>query len=70
MRFMALKVQEKQQLLCMQLQKFKKQVVPGDVLTLKVTLNRHKGPLYFANVTATVDNQIAATGEIMSIIAD
>ena len=50
--------------------KFKKQVVPGDVLTLKVTLNRHKGPLYFASVTATVDNQIAATGEIMSIIAD
>jgi len=50
--------------------KFKKQVVPGDVLTLKVILNRHKGPLYFASVTATVDNQIAATGEIMSIIAD
>ncbi len=50
--------------------KFKKQVVPGDVLTLKVKLERHKGPLYFASVTATVDDKIAATGEIMSIIAD
>ncbi len=50
--------------------KFKKQVVPGDVLTLTVKLARHKGSLYFANVTATVDGQIAAAGEIMSIIAD
>ena len=50
--------------------KFKKQVVPGDVLTLKVKLERLKGPLYFASVTATVDDKKAATGEIMSIIAD
>lgn len=50
--------------------KFKKQVVPGDVLTLRAKLTKHKGPLYFAEVTATVDGQIAATGEIMSIIGD
>lgn len=48
--------------------RFKRQVVPGDVLTLKATLTRNKGGLYFAEVVASVNGEIAASGEIMSVV--
>lgn len=50
--------------------RFKKQVVPGDVLTMKVTLTKEKGGIYFATIEAKVDNQVAVTGEIMCAVGD
>ncbi|MBQ8603349.1 MAG: 3-hydroxyacyl-ACP dehydratase FabZ [Oscillospiraceae bacterium] len=43
---------------------FRQQVVPGDVLTLKVTLTNRKAGFYFADVLATVNGKIAVKGEI------
>lgn len=48
--------------------RFKRQVIPGDKLTLKVEFIKNKGSIYFANVTASVDNQVAVIGEIMCAI--
>lgn len=50
--------------------RFKTQVVPGDVLTLKVTLNNMRAGIYFADVEATVDGKIAAKGEIMCAVGE
>lgn len=44
--------------------RFKKQVEPGDVLTLSCTLTARKGPLGFGEAVATVDGVIAAKAEI------
>lgn len=44
--------------------RFKKQVVPGDVLTLSCEMTTMKGPLGIGEVKATVDGAIAAQGEI------
>ncbi|NBK96498.1 MAG: 3-hydroxyacyl-ACP dehydratase FabZ [Clostridia bacterium] len=48
--------------------RFKTQVIPGDVLTLKVTLIKQRAGIYFADVEASVDGKIAATGEIMCAV--
>ncbi len=45
--------------------RFKRQVIPGDVLTLEVTFTKSRGGIYFADVLATVDNEIACKGEIL-----
>ena len=45
--------------------RFKRQVIPGDTLTLKVTFTKEKGGIYFAAVEASVEGQIAVSGEIM-----
>ena len=45
--------------------RFKRQVIPGDTLTLKVTVTKEKGGIYFAAVEASVEGQIAVSGEIM-----
>lgn len=50
--------------------RFKTQVVPGDVLTLKVTLTNMRAGIYFADVEATVDGKIAAKGEIMCAVGE
>lgn len=44
--------------------KFKKQVIPGDTLTLEAEITAFKHGLAKAKVRATVDNQVAAEGEI------
>lgn len=49
---------------------FKTQVIPGDVLTLKVTLTNMRAGIYFADVEATVDGKIAAKGEIMCAVGE
>ena len=43
--------------------KFKKPVVPGDVLKLEVKIIKQKGPIGVGEATATVDGKIAAKGE-------
>lgn len=48
--------------------RFKQQVFPGDVLTMTVTLTKEKGGIYFATVTAKVEDKIAVVGEIMCAI--
>ena len=44
--------------------KFKKKVVPGDVLRLEVELIKQKGPIAIAKATATVDGKVAAAAEL------
>lgn len=43
--------------------KFKKKVLPGDVLMLEVELVKIKGPFGIAKAKATVDNKVAVSGE-------
>lgn len=50
--------------------RFKRQVVPGDVLTLEVSLTKEKGGIYFAAIEARVDNEVAVKGEIMCAVGD
>ncbi len=48
--------------------KFKRKVLPGDVLTLETELIRKKGPIGIAKATATVDGQVAVTAELTCVI--
>ena len=44
--------------------RFKKQVVPGDVLKLEVKIIKRKGPIGIGEAIATVDGQVAVKGEL------
>lgn len=44
--------------------KFKKKVVPGDVLYLEVEMIKQKGPIGIGEATATVDGKVAAVAEL------
>ncbi|HEX2914715.1 MAG TPA: 3-hydroxyacyl-ACP dehydratase FabZ [Chloroflexia bacterium] len=44
--------------------RFKRQVVPGDLLRLEVEITQTRGVIAKANGTATVDGQVAARGEM------
>lgn len=44
--------------------KFKKKVVPGDVLTLEVEIIRQKGPIGVGKAKATVDGKTAVIAEL------
>ncbi len=44
--------------------RFKKQVVPGDVLELRVNMIRSKGPVGVAEAEALVDGKVATRAEI------
>ncbi len=44
--------------------RFKRQVVPGDVLTLSCTLTSRRGPVGFGEAVATVDGEVAVTAEL------
>jgi 3-hydroxyacyl-[acyl-carrier-protein] dehydratase len=44
--------------------KFKKMVVPGDVLKLEVKIIKRKGPIGVGEALATVDGKIAVKGEL------
>lgn len=50
--------------------RFKRQVIPGDVLIMKVTLTNQRAGIYFADVEATVEGQIAVKGEIMCAVGE
>ena len=44
--------------------KFRKQVVPGDVLRLEVEITKVKGPVGYGKGVATVDGKKAVSAEI------
>ncbi len=44
--------------------RFKKQVVPGDVLKLEVEIIKRKGPIGIGSAIATVDGKVAVKGEL------
>lgn len=44
--------------------RFRRPVVPGDVLLLKVVLTRLRGPVGKATATASVDGKVVAEGEL------
>lgn len=48
--------------------RFKKQVIPGDVLVLNVQLVQQKASVYVANVVASVNEKVVCIGEIMCAI--
>lgn len=44
--------------------RFKRQVVPGDVLELQCELTERRGPVGFGKAVARVDGKVAAQGEL------
>ena len=44
--------------------KFKRKVVPGDVLTLELEIIKEKGPIGVGKGTAKVDGKLAASAEL------
>ena len=48
--------------------KFRKKVVPGDVLKLEVELVKIKGPAGIGKAVATVDGKVAAQAELLFMI--
>jgi len=50
--------------------RFKRPVRPGDVLTMKVTLERMRGPVGRGRGEATVDGEIAAAGQFLFAVAE
>ena len=50
--------------------RFKRQVIPGDLLTLKVDLIKIKGPIGVAKAVAMVEGEVCALGEIKFAIGE
>lgn len=50
--------------------KFRKQVVPGDVLKLETEIIKSKGPMGVGKAVATVNGKVAAEAEISFICSD
>jgi len=45
--------------------RFKRKVIPGDVLTLSVEIIKQKGPIGVGKAIATVDGELAVQAELM-----
>ncbi|MFL5320369.1 MAG: 3-hydroxyacyl-ACP dehydratase FabZ [Myxococcaceae bacterium] len=50
--------------------RFRKPVVPGDRLQLEVEILKHKGPVWKAQATATVDGAKVAEAEFLATVVD
>ena len=50
--------------------RFKRQVVPGDVLELFCELTDRRGPIGYGKAVAKVDGEIAAQGELSFVITE
>jgi 3-hydroxyacyl-[acyl-carrier-protein] dehydratase len=48
--------------------RFKRQVVPGETLRLECTISRMRGPIGFGEARASVDGELACSGELMFAI--
>ena len=48
--------------------RFKRQVVPGETLRLECEITKTRGPIGFGQAKATVDGELAASGELMFAI--
>ena len=49
--------------------KFKKKVIPGDVLILETEIVKSKGPMGIGKATATVDGKLAVTAQLTFAIS-
>ncbi len=45
--------------------RFKRQVVPGETVRLECRITRTRGPIGWGEATATVNGELAASGELM-----
>ena len=50
--------------------RFKRQVIPGDVLKLHVTFTKERMGIFFADVKAMVEDQVVCAGEIMCALGE
>lgn len=50
--------------------RFKKQVRPGDLITIKGKVTNHRGPIWVCDAQATVDGQLAAKGSLTFSLVD
>ena len=50
--------------------RFKRQVIPGDVLELECTLTKRRGPVGIGKASAYVDGKCAATAELTFVLTD
>ena len=50
--------------------RFKRQVVPGDVLELECAMVKRKGPVGIGAARAMVDGQVAAVAELTFVLTD
>lgn len=50
--------------------RFKRQVVPGDVLRLEVEVGKMRRGVGIGNAVATVDGELAARGQLMFAVVD
>jgi len=50
--------------------RFKRKVIPGDVLVLHVEITKIRGPIGIGNATASVDGQVACQAELMFAIGE
>jgi 3-hydroxyacyl-[acyl-carrier-protein] dehydratase len=50
--------------------RFKRQVRPGDTLRLECTITKLRGPIGFGTARASVDGELACSGELMFAIKD
>ena len=49
--------------------KFKKKVIPGDILILETEIIKSKGPMGIGKATATVDGKLAVTAQLTFAIS-
>lgn len=50
--------------------RFRRQVIPGDVLELECEMTKVKGPVGFGMATAKVEGQVAVTAELSFVLTD
>ncbi|MGI6357115.1 MAG: 3-hydroxyacyl-ACP dehydratase FabZ [Bacillota bacterium] len=50
--------------------RFRRQVKPGDQLKLRVEITYQRGPIGKGKAVATVEGQVAASGELMFAVSD
>ena len=50
--------------------RFKRQIIPGDLVKLEVELTSQRASIFIAKVKASVDGKVAVIGEIMCAIGD
>lgn len=50
--------------------RFKKQVIPGDVLDLFVALTKSRGSIYFADIRVECEGKTVCKGEILCALGD
>lgn len=48
--------------------RFKRQVVPGETVRLECTITRSRGPIGWGEAVASVDGELACSGELMFAI--